>query len=60
MDIVGIIQQFCNFQLTDWQKEYVQKLYEAEMEEKHLIYIYIPPRSASRHTTESCTHWLFL
>ena len=51
MDIAKIIEPFCNFQLTDWQREYVQKLYEAEMEGKTVIHC-MPPRGTSRHTTE--------
>ena len=51
MDIAKIIEPFCNFQLTDWQREYVQKLYEAEMEGKPVVH-YMPPRGTSRHTTE--------
>ena len=51
MDIANIIDSFCNFSLTDWQREYVQKLYDAEMEGNHLVY-YIPPHGTSRHTTE--------
>lgn len=51
MDIAKIIEPFCNFQLTYWQKEYAQKLYDAEMEGNHLVYC-IPPRGTSRHTTE--------
>ncbi len=51
MDIAKIIEPFCNFTLTYWQKEYAQKLFDAEMEGNHLIYC-IPPRGTSRHTTE--------
>lgn len=51
MDIAKIIEPFCNFSLTYWQKEYAQKLFDAEMEGNHLVY-YIPPRGTSRHTTE--------
>lgn len=51
MDIAKIIEPFCNFTLTYWQKEYAQKLYEAEMDGNHLVYC-IPPRGTSRHTTE--------
>ena len=51
MDIAKTIEPFCNFSLTDWQREYVQKLYDAEMEGNHLVYC-IPPRGTSRHTTE--------
>lgn len=51
MDIAKIIEPFCNFQLTDWQREYVQKLYEAEMEGKPVVHC-MPPHGTSRHTTE--------
>ena len=51
MDIAKIIEPFCNFTLTYWQKEYAQKLFDAEMEGNHLVYC-IPPRGTSRHTTE--------
>lgn len=51
MDIAKIIEPFCNFPLTDWQREYVQKLYEAEMEGKRVVYCMLP-RGTSRHTTE--------
>lgn len=51
MDIAKIIEPFCNFPLTDWQRKYVQKLYDAEMEGEHLVYC-IPPRGTSIHTTE--------
>ena len=51
MDIAKIIEPFCNFQLTDWQREYVQKLYEAEMDGNHLVHCMLP-RGTSRHTTE--------
>ena len=51
MDIAKIIEPFCNFSLTYWQKEYAQKLFDAEMEGTHLVYC-IPPRGTSRHTTE--------
>lgn len=52
MDIAKIIEPFCNFTLTDYQREYVQKLYDAEMEGNHLVYC-IPPRDTSRHTTDA-------
>lgn len=52
MDIAKIIEPFCNFSLTDGQKEYAQKLFDAEMEGNHLVY-YIPPRGTSRCTTEA-------
>lgn len=32
MDIAKTIEPFCNFPLTHWQREYAQKLYDAEME----------------------------
>lgn len=51
MDIAKIIEPFCNFTLTYWQKEYAQKLFDAEMEGNHLVYC-ILPRGTSRHTTE--------
>lgn len=51
MDIAKTIEPFCNFSLTDWQREYVQKLYDAEMEGNRFVYC-IPPRGTSRHTTE--------
>lgn len=51
MDIAKIIEPFYNFSLTYWQKEYAQKLFDAEMEGNHLVYC-IPPRGTSRHTTE--------
>lgn len=50
MDIAKTIEPFCNFSLTYWQKEYAQKLFDAEMEGNHLVYC-IPPRG-TRHTTE--------
>lgn len=51
MDIAKIIEPFCNFTLTYWQKEYAQKLFDAEMEGNHLVYC-IPPRGTYRDTTE--------
>lgn len=51
MDIAKTIEPFCNFPLTHWQREYAQKLYDAEMEGDRLVYC-IPPRGTSRHTTE--------
>ena len=51
MDIDKTNETFCNFSLTYWQKEYAQKLFDAEMEGNHLVYC-IPPRGTSRHTTE--------
>ena len=44
MDIAKTIEPFCNFTLTYWQKEYAQKLFDAEMEGNHLVYC-IPPVS---------------
>lgn len=52
VDIVKIIEPFCNFTLTYWQKEYAQKLFDAEMEGNHLVYC-IPPRGTSRLTMEA-------
>ena len=37
MDIAKTIEPFCNFSLTYWQKEYAQKLFDAEMEGNHLV-----------------------
>ena len=51
MDIAKTIEPFCNFSLTDWQREYAQKLYDAEMEGNRFVYC-IPPRGTSRHTIE--------
>lgn len=51
MDIAKTIEPFCNFSLTYWQKEYAQKLFDAENGGNHLVYC-IPPRGTSRHTTE--------
>lgn len=51
MDIAKIIEPFCNFSLTDWQKEYAQKLFDYEMEGEHLVYC-IPPRGTQMDTTK--------
>lgn len=50
MDIAKIIELFCNFTLTDWQREYVRKLYDAEMEGNH--FMCIPPRNTQMDTTK--------
>lgn len=50
MDIAKIIEPFCNFTLTDWQKEYAQKLFDDEMEGNHLMCI--PPRNTQMDTTK--------
>lgn len=50
MDVAKIIEPFCNFPLTDWQRKYVQKLHDAEMEGNHLMCI--PPRNTQMNTTK--------
>ena len=46
MDIVEFAEKICNFPLSDWQKEFLYKSYEAVKNSRSLIYI--PPRGSSR------------
>lgn len=42
MDIVEFVEKVCEFSLTDFQKEFVRKAYDAAKNDKRLYYV--PPR----------------
>lgn len=50
MNIVEYVEKVCNFKLTDFQKEFVKKVYDAAVNHKQLYYV--PPRGSNRFTYE--------
>lgn len=50
MDIIEFVEKMCNFQLTDFQKEFLTKSYESVKNNKRLYYI--SPRGSSRFSFE--------
>ena len=58
MDIAKTIEPFCNFSLTYWQKEYAQKLYDAEME-GIILYIVFRHVALQDILPRLYTPWLF-
>lgn len=44
MDIVEFVEKVCEFPLTDVQKEFVRKAYDAAKNDKRMYYI--PPRGS--------------
>lgn len=58
MDIAKIIEPFCNFPLTNWQRKYVQKLYDAEMEGS-ILYIVFRHVALQDILPRLYTPWLF-
>lgn len=39
MDIVEFVEKVCEFSLTDFQKEFVRKVYDAAKNDKRLYYV---------------------
>lgn len=50
MDIVEFVEKVCEFQLTDLQKEFVRKIYEAKKNGKTIWYV--PPRGCQKFNFE--------
>lgn len=50
MDIVEFVEQVVEFQLTDFQKEFVRKIYEAKKNGKTILYV--PPRGCQNFNFE--------
>ena len=50
MDIVEFVEKVCNFSLSDYQKEFVRKVYDAAKNEKRLCYTL--PRTNNRFSFE--------
>lgn len=46
MDIVEYVEKVCEFTLSDYQKDFVRKCYDAGKNNKQLLYI--PPRVNSK------------
>lgn len=58
MDIVEFVEKVCNFPLSDYQKEFVRKTYDAAENGKRLYCI--PPRGASTFSLEILRAIVFL
>lgn len=54
MDIVEFVEKICNFQLTDFQKEFLTKSYESVKNNQRLYYI--PPRGSTVSVLRYCKH----
>lgn len=50
MDIVEFVEKVCEFSLTDFQKEFVRKAYDATKNDKRLYYV--PPRYNQKFSFE--------
>lgn len=50
MDIVEFVEKVCEFQLTDSQKEFVRKIYEAKKNGETILYA--PPRGCQKFNFE--------
>ena len=50
MDIVEFVEKVCEFSLTDFQKEFVRKVYDAAKNDKRLYYV--PPRCNQKFSFE--------
>lgn len=50
MDIVEFVEKVCEFQLTDLQKEFVRKIYEAMKNGETILYV--PPRGCQKFNFE--------
>lgn len=50
MDIVEFVEKVCDFKLTDLQKEFVRKVYEAKKNDKTILYV--PPRGCQKFNFE--------
>lgn len=50
MDIVEFVEKVCEFSLTDFQKEFIRKAYDAAKNDKRLYYV--PPRYSQRSSFE--------
>lgn len=50
MDIVEFVEKVCEFSLTDFQKEFIRKAYDAAKNDKRLYYV--PPRCSQRSSFE--------
>lgn len=50
MDIVEFVEKVCEIPLTDFQKEFVRKEYDAEKNDKRLCYV--PPRCNQKFSFE--------
>lgn len=50
MDIVEFVEKVCEFQLTDLQKEFVHKVYDATKNGETILYV--PPRGCQKFNFE--------
>lgn len=51
MDIVEFVEKLCAHPLSPWQKEFIEKFYDAVKNDKQLFYL--PPRCNSRFSLKT-------
>lgn len=58
MDIVEFVEKVCEFSLTDFQKEFVRKVYDAAKNDKRLYYVLLSIRIFREYKTSILKHYI--